>query len=917
MNAHTPFDANQDWTNPYCQNSSNDPMVDALLGNAYHVVRTVYCNLGNLKLIYDFLNQYGMVLGVQSEAELKALTTKATFARIYDKTPAGDRRVTDYLYVEGDRTGILPDNIAATGSWVKVATSGSSGGGESSSDGGYIPWIYNSGSANGGETTIRIPDETAGAPFMIVNGDWQTEGYDFEYDPLTFEIKFTTPLEQGDFVVVMRTGVPATPDNPNVSDWVTINWLYNQGAAVGGEQVIDIPYTFQSVPAVYKNGLRFYKGLANNSYTIDADNNRIILTEPLATNDRLVVQLGGESKILEIVDHTVQEVARAANVKDSEVILGTDTSQVLNSKKVIFDVVAQKIYGLPPLPTNVYISSVTNGQLTYSPGNVTVNLLSIPGSVEDFEGKLATGVGASAIGTESGKTVQEELDVLCPVSDVSELNSLLQTKNTAVVNGTHEVPTGGIALPIGSTLIGTGQRLSQFSGDLSTIHGRGHFTKSDNVTVTITNPNDAGNSVTTDALAYVSTDTLGQIGANEIWGSGVVIRDAAFKGNAATQTEVGIEILTGGGHILENVQVFNTKYGVRFGDVYLTNLIRCHFSGAVQQMSGTSTHYDNIWARGHTDVLGAFHFENLNYSVLDSCCSDRPRRGAFYFKNCTNLTLNSCATEGPGYFQNLGETEGGAVIFDTGNRITLNNFQISPLGPNTSINGTSYTGPLITVGNDNNIIIERLFTNNAAAYTNADLYVHGNGSFVEIKAAQVRLAKNMPVIHIEPGSTSVVVVHLNGGNRAILTAGATKESPVVEYEYQREAFNPMLLIGGSSIGITYSARSGVWVKNGNTVTVDFTLTLSSKGALTGNLTIGNLPFSVPANTGGIVTTYAGMASGPFNLATALASDTSIPIRRLAASGSVIATNAEITDTTQIAGTITYQISSSKFNTIPS
>ena len=63
MNAHTPFDANQDWTNPYCQNSSNDPMVDALLGNAYHVVRTVYCNLGNLKLIYDFLNQYGMVLG--------------------------------------------------------------------------------------------------------------------------------------------------------------------------------------------------------------------------------------------------------------------------------------------------------------------------------------------------------------------------------------------------------------------------------------------------------------------------------------------------------------------------------------------------------------------------------------------------------------------------------------------------------------------------------------------------------------------------------------------------------------------------------------------------------------------------------------------------------------------------------------
>ncbi|QXV71915.1 tail spike protein [Escherichia phage U1G] len=375
MNAHTPFDANQDWTNPYCQNSSNDPMVDALLGNAYHVVRTVYCNLGNLKLIYDFLNQYGMVLGVQSEAELKALTTKASFARIYGKTPAGDRQVTDYLYVEGDRTGILPDDATATGSWIKVATSGSSGGGESSSDGGYIPWIYNSGSAIGGETTIRIPDETAGVPFMIVNGDWQTEGYDFEYDPLTFEIKFTTPLEQGDFVVVMRTGVPATPDNPNVSDWVTINWLYNQGAAVGGEQVIDIPYTFRSVPAVYKNGLRFYKGLTNNSYTIDSDNNRIILTEPLATNDRLIVQLGGEAKVLEIADHTIQVVARATNVKDSEVILSTDTTQVLNGKKVLYDVVTQRIHGLPTLPANVYINTVSNGQLTYSPGNITVTLL--------------------------------------------------------------------------------------------------------------------------------------------------------------------------------------------------------------------------------------------------------------------------------------------------------------------------------------------------------------------------------------------------------------------------------------------------------------------------------------------------------------------------------------------------------------
>ena len=377
MNAHTPFDAKKDWSNPYCQNSSNDPMVDALLGNAYHVVRTVYCNLGNLKLIYDFLNQYGMVLGVQSEAELKALTTKAKYARIYGFSRAGDRQVTDYLYVEGDRTGIIPDDPEATGSWITVATSGSTGGGTSSGEGAYIPWVYANGSATGGETSINVPDGTVGVPFIIINGDMQYVGRGFEFNVDSLSVTLAQPLEEGDEVVFLLTGVPAVPDNPNVNDWVQINWLYNNGAAVGGEQVIAVPYTFQSVPAVYKNGLRLYKGLTTESYTADPDNQRILLTEPLATNDRLIVQIGGEAQVLEAPDHTLQEVARAANVKDSEVILSTDTTQFLNGKKVVYSVSEQRIYSLPTLPTNIYIQSVSNGQLTYLPGGITVDLLPI------------------------------------------------------------------------------------------------------------------------------------------------------------------------------------------------------------------------------------------------------------------------------------------------------------------------------------------------------------------------------------------------------------------------------------------------------------------------------------------------------------------------------------------------------------
>lgn len=373
MNAHTPFDANQDWTNPYCHNSSNDPMVDALLGNAYHVVRTVYCNLGNLKLIYDFLQQYGMVLGVQSEAELKALTTKSTFARIYDKSPAGDRRVTDYLYVEGDRTGILPDDTTATGSWVKVATSnqGDNSDGNTSS---YVVWGY---TATGGENTITVPIDTVGVAFITVDGFTQTIGKGYEFNPQTGVVTLAQPLESGEEVVLFLTGMPAVPDTLSINNWRVVNWLYNQGAAVGGEQVINIPFVFADVSAVYVNGSRLYKNLSSKSYEIDVTNRRIFLTEPLTTNDRVILTIGGTEETIQLSDKTLQEVARGFNLMDSEVILDSDHTTFLNNKKVVYVSNQQKSYKLPTIPSNVHIVSVEGDQLTYAPGNLTVTLLPI------------------------------------------------------------------------------------------------------------------------------------------------------------------------------------------------------------------------------------------------------------------------------------------------------------------------------------------------------------------------------------------------------------------------------------------------------------------------------------------------------------------------------------------------------------
>lgn len=377
MNSHIPFDANNDWTlDPYHCNQSNDPLVDKVIGNAYAVVRAVYCNLGNLKLLYDFLNTYGMVIGVKSEAELKKLNKLVKYARIYGYSSTNDRQVTDYLYVPDDTSGIRPDDPTATGSWIKVATSATGGGGEGTGQGSYIPYVYANGSALGGETSFKVPEGTVGVPFLIINGSVQYVGYGFTYAPATATVTLSNPLVQGDEVVALTTAVPANPDNPEVPGWVQVNWLYNNGSAVGGEQVITVPYNFDDVPAVYKNGLRLYKGLQNNSYVIDKDTHTITMTEILAQGDRVIITLGGESETLTVIDRTLQEVARANDVKDSDVVFSSNTNVVITGKKIIYDVVAQKAWALPDLPPNAYIVKVEGNQLTYNPGKVTVTLLS-------------------------------------------------------------------------------------------------------------------------------------------------------------------------------------------------------------------------------------------------------------------------------------------------------------------------------------------------------------------------------------------------------------------------------------------------------------------------------------------------------------------------------------------------------------
>lgn len=707
MNAHTPFDAKQDWSNPYCQNSSNDPMVDALLGNAYHVVRTVYCNLGNLKLIYDFLNQYGMVLGVQSEAELKALTTKAKYARIYGFSRAGDRQVTDYLYVEGDRTGIIPDDPKATGSWITVATSGSSGGGTSSSEGAYIPWVYANGSATGGETSINVPDGTVGVPFIIINGDMQYVGRGFEFNADNLSVTLAQPLEEGDEVVFLLTGVPAVPDNPNVNDWVQINWLYNNGAAVGGEQVITIPYTFQSIPAVYKNGLRLYKGLTTESYSTDPDNQRIFLTEQLATNDRLIIQIGGEAQVLEAADHTLQEVARVTNVKDSEVILSTDTIQFLNDKKVIYDVVAQKIYGLPTLPTNVYINSVSNGQLTYSPGNITVDLNPAPSSGIDAANTLRADLASGDLGLGDNlltvkqpftgsvvRTQHSKNTDLVSVKDFGAVGDGVTDDTVAIkaaiayagtIKGVVYFPDGNykisstLALPSNVSVIGRSRESVTITKTTSTT-----------VTVLVTAPALSGGYTGTLPTDMNAVICLGDSSSSR-W-SGVITGVTLYGTKTTTENhavEFGI-VNTGvvSDAKIEDVYVYDCKYGLTLPVVFSSQVENNRVTACLGGLfinNGTSCVISTNYSNSCRDY--GHWYRDLKYSVIEANACDYTNRNDYYpdrarvcygyvFQNLLGVTVTGNGQEGT-----------------LGTNWRLDNFDHSSFTSNTSIRlGSDYVG---------------------------------------------------------------------------------------------------------------------------------------------------------------------------------------------------------------------------------
>lgn len=70
-----------------------------------------------------------------------------------------------------------------------------------------VSWVYNLGSAVGGETIITVdkPTRVFAVPFIEINGSRQEAGYHFVFDANLQRITLATPLKAGDFLMAMTT----------------------------------------------------------------------------------------------------------------------------------------------------------------------------------------------------------------------------------------------------------------------------------------------------------------------------------------------------------------------------------------------------------------------------------------------------------------------------------------------------------------------------------------------------------------------------------------------------------------------------------------------------------------------------------------------------------------------------------------
>ncbi|WP_442583173.1 hypothetical protein ACSBOB_14945 [Mesorhizobium sp. ASY16-5R] len=150
-----------------------------------------------------------------------------------------------------------------------------------------------------------------------------------------------------------------------------------------------------------------------------------------------------------------------------------------------------------------------------------------------------------------------------------------------------------------------------------------------------------------------------------------------------------------------------------------------------------------------------------------------------------------------------------------------------------------------------------------------------------------------------------------------LTAHASISSDTFQFSGNRDAkgrsvlqsgtWVPDLRIGGVGTGITYGARLGTYMVWEDSVSIDWDITLTSKGSNTGPVSVAGLPFDQDEDTANTVgMTVLSATSGLTGTPLCRVANTVIEYDQSSATGAVSLTNAALTNTTRFRGSAVYR-----------
>lgn len=148
-----------------------------------------------------------------------------------------------------------------------------------------------------------------------------------------------------------------------------------------------------------------------------------------------------------------------------------------------------------------------------------------------------------------------------------------------------------------------------------------------------------------------------------------------------------------------------------------------------------------------------------------------------------------------------------------------------------------------------------------------------------------------------------VTTELDISNVPVLSGGSCVSDANGVVDVNSGTFTPTLRINFATTGLVYTVQDGTYVRNGNVVTIQARVVLSSKGTETGAITIQNLPFAIAKFT--TMNTYfnsitAGSGDNFIQSRSSAEPSPTLNIRTINASGSAVEfTEADITDTTEV------------------